>query len=248
MTPRRRRPGGQGQSPQQPNEAAQLTQQLLNAGYTKKDVGQIIGRDPSLVSQFFTKGKGASFVTALRTAVQAMTVGAANNVAELKAVAAPQVSRRTTNTGRKARVRAKDVVATPGNSFMARAAQQHIASGGARLRPVVEKTAAVAGKLAFTVRAKKGAFTHNSGRLADSAGIRRNVVQRRDGTEERAYGNSLGPGTGEFGFDAVEWMHRVDQADGDVTAAVRGWLIETGRIHPDAVITHIEIRGWKPID
>ena len=31
-------------------------------------------------------------------------------------------------------------------------------------------------------------------------------------------------------------------------AAVRGWLIETGRIHADAVITHIEIRGWKPID
>jgi hypothetical protein len=27
---------------------------------------------------------------------------------------------------------------------------------------------------------------------------------------------------------------------------VRGWLVNTGRIHPDARITNLEIRSWKP--
>src|SRR4051812_18413992 len=99
MTPRRRRgTGGRGGRPQL-NEAARLTQQLLDAGFTKKDVGDIIGRDPSLVSQFFTKGKGASYTEALRQAVQEFQVGEATTVDQLKAVARPNVSRRTTRTG-----------------------------------------------------------------------------------------------------------------------------------------------------
>jgi hypothetical protein len=244
VTPRRRRGTG-GRSGRPPlNEAARLTQQLLDAGFTKKDVGEIIGRDPSLVSQFFTKGKGGSFVEALLSAVQEYQVGAATTVDQLKAIARPNVTRRTTRAGKKARVRTKDVVATPGQSTFARAARQHIASGASRLRPVVEGTAEAGGRVAFTVRAKKGAFLIDSGRMADSPGVRRGVVQRRDGTEERAYGNSAGPGLGEAGFDAAEWKGRVDATGGDVAAAVRGWMVETGRLAPDAAITHLEVRGW----
>jgi hypothetical protein len=248
MTPRRRRPtdGRRGGGPPQVNEAARLTQVLLDAGYTKKDIGEIIGRNPSLVSQFFTKGKGAAFVEALRYAVQEMQVGAATTVGELKAVAQPYVRRRRTLTGKTARVRSKDVVATPGHSTMARAAKQHIAAGASRLRPVVEDAAAVEGRIAFTVRAKKKDFLIGSGRLADSPGVRRNVVQRKDSTEERAYGNSAGPGLGEAGFDAREWKTRVDAHGGDVAAAVRSWMVDTGRLAPDAQITHLEVRGWKP--
>ncbi|MEU9428558.1 hypothetical protein AB0D87_38065 [Streptomyces sp. NPDC048342] len=244
MTPRRRRGTGGGQP--QLNEAARLTQQLLDAGYTKRDVGEIIGRDPSLVSQFFTKGKGAAFTDALRYAVQEMQVGAATNVEDLKAVAQPHIHRRQTKAGRKARVRAKDVVATPGRSSMARAAKQHIASGASRLRPVVENTASVDGRIAFTVRAKKKDFLIDSGRRTDSPGVRRNVVQRRDSTEERQYGNSAGPGLGEAGFDAREWKEKVDEHGGDVAAAVRDWMVETGRLAPGAQITHLEVRGWTP--
>lgn len=245
MTPRRRRGSG-GNRPL--NEAARLTQELLDAGFTKKDVGDIIGRDPSLVSQFFTKGKGGSFVDALRTAVQEYQVGQATTVAQLKAIARPNVTRRTTRSGKAARVRTKDVVATPGQSTFARAARQHIASGASRLRPVVEGTAATGGRIAFTVRAKRGAFLIDSGRMRDSPGIRRGVVQRRDGTEERAYGNSAGPGMGEAGFDAAEWKDRVDAAGGDVAAAVRDWMIETGRLADGAALTHLEVRGWTPAD
>lgn len=244
---RRRGTGGRGGRPQL-NEAARLTQQLLDAGFTKKDVGQIIGRDPSLVSQFFTRGKGASYVEGLRQAVQELQVGEATTVEQLKAVARPNVTRRTTRSGKKARVRTKDVVATPGQSTFARAAKQHIASGASRLRPVVEGTAASGGRIAFTVRAKKGAFLIDSGRRKDSPGIRRGVVQRRDGTEERAYGNSAGPGMGEAGFDAAEWKGRVDAAGGDVSAAVRGWMVDTGRLDADAALTHLEVRGWTPAD
>jgi hypothetical protein len=253
VTPRRRTGAGAGRGRRggrrpQLNEAARLTNELLAAGYTKKDVATIIGRNSSLVSQFFTHNKGAAFVEALRSAVQEMQVGAATTLDQLKAVAAPSVQRRATTTGRKARVRVKDVVATPGHSSMARAAKQHIASGASRLRPVVANTAAVGGKLAFTVRAKKGAFTHDSGSRRDSPGVRRNVVQRKDGTEERDYGNSEGAGQGVAGFDAAQWQARVDAAGGDVAAAVRGWLVETGRLHPDAQLTHLEVRGWKPVD
>lgn len=247
MTPRRRRGTGRG-SGQQPqlNEAARLTQQLLDAGFTKKDVGDIIGRDPSLVSQFFTKGKGASYVEGLRHAVQELQVGEATTVAQLKAIARPNVKRRLTRGGKRARVRTKDVVATPGRSTFARAAKQHIASGASRLRPVVESSAAANGRIAFTVRAKKGAFLIDSGRRADSPGVRRGVVQRRDGTEERSYGAGGGGGTGISGFDAVEWKGRVDAAGGDVAAAVRDWMVDTGRLDPDAALTHLEVRGWTP--
>ncbi|THA28239.1 hypothetical protein E4198_00035 [Streptomyces sp. RKND-216] len=249
MTPRRRRTtGGRGRRQTgQPGEAARLTQELLNAGYTKRDVGRIIGRNPSLVSQFFTKGKGASYVEGLRAAVQEMQVGAATGVDELKSVAQPHIGRRLAKGGNVARVRGKDVIATPGKSRAARAAKQHIASGASRLRPVVEGTAADGGKLAFTVRAKKGAFLIGSGRRNDSPGIRRGVVQRRDGTEERSYGASAGPGFPEdAGFDAVEWQNRVEAAGGDVAQAVRDWMVTTGRLAPDAQLTHLEVRGWKP--
>jgi hypothetical protein len=250
-TPRRRSRRG-GRPPQ--NEAARLTQELINAGYTKKQVADIIGRDSSLVSQFFTKNKGAAFIDALRAVVQEVQAGAASRIDELKRIAAPSITPRTRRARpgetkpRKAAVRKKDVVETPGHSSMARAAKQHIASGASCLRPVIERTAAVGGNIAFTVRAKKSAFLIDSGRRDDSPGLRRGVVQRKDGTEERAYGKSLGAGQGPGGFDAREWQERVDAAGGDVAAAVKNWLIETGRLRPDAVLTHLEIRGWKAQD
>ncbi|MEY9878189.1 hypothetical protein ABH931_007716 [Streptacidiphilus sp. MAP12-33] len=247
MPPRRRR-GGRGTPPPAPqlNQAAQLTQQLLDAGYTKRQVGHILGRDPSLVSQFFTKNKGAAFVPALQRAVEAMRIGAATTPDELRDVAGALVKRRTTAGGRKARVRTKNVVGDTHRSSMARAAKQHIASGASRLRPVIADQAEVGGKIAFSVRAKKSAFVYDAGRPKDSPGIRRGVVQRKDGTEERSYGNSLGPGTGESGFAATEWQAKVDAAGGDVAAAVKNWLVGTGRLKADADITHLEIRGWKP--
>ncbi|MEU1298226.1 hypothetical protein ABZ439_38210 [Streptomyces sp. NPDC005840] len=49
---------------------------------------------------------------------------------------------------------------------------------------------------------------------------------------------------GEAGFDASEWKNRVDAAGGDVAAAVRGWMVDTGRRAPGAALTHLEVRGW----
>lgn len=37
----------------------------------------------------------------------------------------------------------------------------------------------------------------------------------------------------------------VDAVGGDVTAAVKGWLVDTGRMHPAAEIVYLEIRAWK---
>jgi hypothetical protein len=123
------------------------------------------------------------------------------------------------------------------------AGRQHIASGASRLRSIVEEATANRGEIAFTVRAKKKAFIHDAGRLADSPGVRRNVVQRPDSTEERAYGHNVGgPGSGDQGFDAVAFKRMVDAASGDVAAAVRNWLVMTGRLDPDAPIAGLEIR------
>ncbi|MET7853664.1 hypothetical protein ABZT48_36950 [Streptomyces avermitilis] len=48
------------------------------------------------------------------------------------------------------------------------------------------------------------------------------------------------------GHAAADFARRVDTAGGDVTAAVHQWLVETGRIRPDAHILHLEVWTWRP--
>ncbi|WP_328512904.1 helix-turn-helix domain containing protein [Streptomyces mirabilis] len=235
--PPRRRP-----APQPPrNEAAQLADQLQEAGYTKRDIARIIDRDPSLVSQFYTKNKGAAFVTALREVLAAVETAGITDLPELAAIAARHTQRRTTASGARARVRGKAVLITPTGSGTGRVGAQAISSGSARLRPLIAEAARRGLRLAFTVRLAKTAYVHPSGSRTDSPGIRRDVIQRADHTEERSYGSAQ---TG--GFDAADFARRVNAAGGDVTAAVHQWLVETGRIHPDAHILHLEIRTWRP--
>ncbi|MEU8708676.1 hypothetical protein [Streptomyces sp. NPDC048565] len=267
MTPRRRRSSG-GSRRQQRSEAARLTDELLDAGFTKNQVGQILDRNPSLVSQFFTKNKGASMVEALRAVVQEVQAGGPRDITSLKALAAGLVQPRLNAAGYKARVRGKSrqraektvkdnrgkpVIGPDGkavkawSSSLARAGRQHIASGASRLRPVVEDAARHGGRIAFTVRARKGAFKHDSGRRTDSPGLRRNVIQRRDNTEERAYAdNRGGPGSGEEGFDGAAFKAMVDAAGGDVSAAVQKWLVDNDRIEAGTPLVGLEIRAWMP--
>ncbi|MFE9181336.1 helix-turn-helix domain containing protein [Streptomyces sp. NPDC007126] len=223
------------------NEAAQLADRLQQAGYTKRDIARIIDRDPSLVSQFYTKNKGAVFVPALRQVLAAVETGGITDLPELTAIAARHTTRRTTASGGRARVRGKAVLITPTGSGTGRVGSQAIASGSARLRPLIAEAARRGLRLAFTVRLAKTAYVHPSGSRTDSPGIRRDVTQRADHTEERAYGSSQ---TG--GFDAADFARRVDAAGGDVTAAVQQWLVETGRVRPDAQILHLEVRTWRP--
>ncbi|HEY8986379.1 MAG TPA: helix-turn-helix domain containing protein [Streptomyces sp.] len=238
MPPRRRnRPGHQGEL----NEAARLADRLQAAGYTKRDIARIIDRDPSLVSQFYTKNKGAAFVPALRQVLAAVETGGITDLPELAAIAARHTQRRTTASGTRARVRTKAVLITPTGSGTGRVGAQAIASGSARLRPLIAEAARLGLRLAFTVRLARTGYVHPSGSRTDSPGIRRDVIQRADHSEERSYGSAQ---TG--GFDAADFARRVDAAGGDVTAAVHQWLVETDRIRPDAQIIHLEIRTWRP--
>lgn len=223
------------------NEAAHLADQLQTAGYTKRDIARIINRDPSLVSQFYTKNKGAAFVPALTQVLTAVQTAGITDTTELAAIAARHITRRTTAAGTKARVRTKAVLITPTGTGTGRAGAQAIASGSARLRPLIAESARQGLRLAFTVRLSRTGFLHASGSRTDSPGIRRDVIQRSDHTEERSYGSAT---TG--GFAATDFAHRVDQTGGDVTAAVHQWLVETSRIRPDAHIVHLEIRTWRP--
>ncbi|MFF7459701.1 helix-turn-helix domain containing protein [Kitasatospora sp. NPDC008115] len=226
--------------PQHPNEAARLTQQLLDEGFTKRQVAGMLGRDASLVSQFFTKGKGASMVNALRQVVRAVRSGERDPEA-LGAVAQENVQRRRTRTGQKARVRGKDVIGTPGGSMAGRAGRQAIKSGAAHLAGVIHAAAAADGRVALTVRMQSRYFTLSAGSRQDSPGLRRGVVPRADGTQERTYGSAA---TG--GFPAAEWSQRVAASHGDVVHAVLTWLVETGRATEDAEIVYLEIRTWTP--
>ncbi|MFG3149097.1 helix-turn-helix domain containing protein [Streptomyces sp. NPDC048243] len=238
MPPRRRTPSTQ-QS--QLNEAARLADQLQAAGYTKRDIARIINRDPSLVSQFYTKNKGAAFVPALQQVLAAVQTGGITELPELASLAARHTTRRTTARGTRARVRSKAVLITSTGSGTGRVGAQAIASGSSRLRPLIAEAARQGLRLAFTVRLAKTGYLHPSGSRTDSPGIRRDVIQRADHTEERAYGSAQ---TG--GHDAADFARRVDAAGGDVTAAVHQWLVESGRIHPDAHILHLEVRTWRP--
>ncbi|MFD5292462.1 helix-turn-helix domain containing protein [Streptomyces rochei] len=235
--PRRQRPSHEAGR----NEAARLADRLQQAGYTKRDIARIINRDPSLVSQFYTKNKGAAFVPALRQVLTAVETGGITDLPELAAIAARHTTRRTTASGARARVRTKAVLITPTGSGTGRVASQAIASGSARLRPLIAEAARRGLRLAFTVRLAKTAYVHPSGSRTDSPGIRRDVTQRADHTEERSYGSAH---TG--GFEAVDFARRVDATGGDVTAAVHQWLVETGRIRRDAQILHLEVRTWRP--
>ncbi|PYC75787.1 helix-turn-helix domain containing protein [Streptomyces tateyamensis] len=226
--------------PNNPNEAARLTQELLDQGYSKRQVAKMIGRDTSLVSQFFTKGKGASMVNALRQVVRAVRGGERDEEA-LSGIAEANTSRRRTKTGQKARVRGKDTVGEAGGSMAGRAGKQAIKSGASHLAPVVHETGQAGGRLAFTVRMKANQYVHSAGSADDSPGLRRGFIPRADGTEERTYGSSS---TG--GFDAAEWSQRVADHHGDVTEAMREWLVETGRAVEDADIAYLEVRGWVP--
>ncbi|MFI7296851.1 helix-turn-helix domain containing protein [Streptomyces sp. NPDC050121] len=223
------------------NEAARLADRLQQAGYTKRDIARILGRDPSLVSQFYTKNKGAAFVPALQQVLAAVETGGITDLPELASIAARHTRRRTTASGTRARVRTKAVLITPTGSGTGRVGAQAIASGSARLRPLIAEAGHLGLRLAFTVRLAKTGYVHPSGSRTDSPGIRRDVIQRADHTEERSYGSAQ---TG--GFDAADFARRVDAAGGDVTAAVHQWLVESGRIQPDAQILHLEIRTWRP--
>ncbi|MCX4743916.1 helix-turn-helix domain containing protein [Kitasatospora sp. NBC_01287] len=226
--------------PNNPNEAARLTQELLDQGYTKRQVAKMLGRDASLVSQFFTKGKGKAFVGALRQVVRAVRGGERDEEA-LSGIAEANTSRRRTKTGQKARVRGKDVVGEAGGSMAGRAGKQAIKSGASHLAPVVHETGQAGGRLAFTVRMKANQYTYSAGSEKDSPGLRRGFIPRADGTEERTYGSAS---TG--GFDAAEWSQRVADHHGDVTEAMRAWLVETGRAVEEADIAYLEVRGWVP--
>ncbi|MFG3398729.1 MULTISPECIES: helix-turn-helix domain containing protein [Streptomyces] len=223
------------------NEAAHLADRLRAVGYTKRDIARIIDRDPSLVSQFYTKNKGAAFVPALRQVLAAVETGGITDLSELAAIAARLTQRRTTASGARARVRTKAVLITPTGSGTGRVGAQAIASGSARLRPLIAEAARRGLRLAFTVRLAKTGYLHPSGSRTDSPGIRRDVIQRTDHSEERSYGSAQAGG-----FDAADFARRVDAAGGDVSAAVHQWLVETGRIRPDAQIIHLEIRTWRP--
>lgn len=235
--PRRNRP----QNQRELNEAARLADQLQTAGYTKRDIARILDRDPSLVSQFYTRNKGAAFVPALRQVLAAVETGGITDLPELTAIAARHITRRTTASGTLARVRTKAVLITPTGTGTGRVGAQAIASGSARLRPLIAEAARQGLRLAFTVRLAKTGYLRPSGSRTDSPGIRRGVIQRADHTEERSYGSAQ---TG--GFDAADFARRVDAAGGDVTAAVHQWLVETGRIRADAQIIHLEVRTWRP--
>ncbi|MFJ5927557.1 helix-turn-helix domain containing protein [Kitasatospora sp. NPDC092948] len=228
--------------PNNPNEAARLTQELLDQGYTKRQIAKMLGRDASLISQFFTKGKGASMVAALRQLVRAVR-GGERDTETLSSIAGANTSRRRTRTGQKARVRGKDTVGEAGGSMAGRAGKQAIRSGASHLAPVVHATGQAGGRLAFTVRMKADQYVYSAGSEKDSGGVRRGFIPRADGTEERTYGSAS---TG--GFDAAEWSQRVADHHGDVTEAMRDWLVETGRAVEGADIAYLEVRGWIPED
>jgi hypothetical protein len=217
-----------------------LTDQLLSEGFTRRQVAQILSRNSAIVSHFYTRGprSGAAYVEGLRSVLQEVQAGGPRDVETLKQLAAQYVRRRRTKDGRLARVRTRDTVQVEHDeewtSGLACAGRQHLASGGSRILPVIEKAAAAGGVVAFTVRASKGRFLIDSGDEDDSP-------------EERSYGNASGPPSARrIGFAAGEWHQRITEHNGDVTATVTDWMVETGRLAEGAQITHLELRAWKP--
>ncbi|WP_331727219.1 helix-turn-helix domain containing protein (plasmid) [Kitasatospora sp. NBC_00374] len=224
------------------NEAGRLAKDLIDLGYNRSQVAGMIGRDASTISQIFTKGggKGKAYIGALQQVLRAVR-GGERDLDALAAIAQQNITDRRTRSGQKARVRGKNIVGELGKSSTGTAGRQAILSGASHLAEVIHETAKVNGRVAVTVRMKSDQFIHAAGSRKDSPGLRRGVVPRADGTEERSYGSTV---TG--GFDAREWSRRVADQRGDVTAAVLAWLVETGRARPGAEILWLQVRGWVP--
>ncbi|MFD5616482.1 helix-turn-helix domain containing protein [Kitasatospora sp. NPDC127060] len=231
------------------NEAGRLAQDLIDLGYNRSQVAGMIGRNASIITQIFTKGggKGKAYIGALQEVLRAVR-GGERDLEFLTEIAQQHITDRRTRTGQKARVRGKNIIGTLGRSSTGTAGHQAIQSGASHLADVVHETAKAHGRIAITVRMKADQFTMAAGSREDSPGLRRGVVPRSDGTEERKYGSQTVGRRGEriIGFDASEWSRRVAQHRGDVTAAVKAWLVETDRAVEDADIRWLQIRGWVP--
>ncbi|MFD9465040.1 helix-turn-helix domain containing protein [Streptomyces sp. NPDC060027] len=145
--------------------------------------------------------------------------------------------RRTTASG--ARVRTKAVLITPTGSGTGRVGAQAIAAGSARLRPLIAEAARLGLRLAFTVRLAKTGYVHPSGSRSDSPGVRREVIQHADHTEQRSYVDRR--------LRRRRLRPRVDAAGGDVTSHRRSPVAGRDRSHRrDAHIIHLEVRTWRP--
>ncbi|MEY2242373.1 helix-turn-helix domain containing protein [Streptomyces sp. BF23-18] len=233
---RRNRPAPQREL----NEAAQVTDQLQAASYTKRDIARITNRDP-LVAQFYK--------TQRRSRLRARSPTGSGRCPDLRYHRPARtrhdrcflhhpphhVQRHQSQRPQQGRLDHPHRIGT------GRVGAQAIDSASSCLRPLIAEAARQGLRLAFTVRFAKTGYLHPSGSRTDSLVIRRDVTQRADHTGERSYGSAQA-----VGHDAADFARRVDVVGGDVSAAVQQRLVETRRIDPDARILDLEVRTWRP--
>ncbi|MEU9015067.1 hypothetical protein AB0D12_36125 [Streptomyces sp. NPDC048479] len=143
------------------NEAARLADQLQASRSGTSPASSTA--KPRWSPSSTRAAKEAAFVPALTHVLAAVQTAGITDPAELAAIAAPRITRRTTASGARARVRTKAVLITPTGTGTGtgRAGVQAIASGSARLRPLIAEAARQGLRLAFTLRMPKTGRLHS---------------------------------------------------------------------------------------
>lgn len=222
------------------NEAARLVSEITGLGYSRKFVAEALGTNSSYVSQFFSKGKGASKVDALRAIlgrVRAQEPAAPRSAAGKAQRQAAAAAATPLNPRRQQAVRGRSGYRSKsGRIAQQRAGRQAIASGAKKVEQLVRDADAAGRRIYLTVSVPKSTNVHKDpydptqGRWAKSKGGRRYSREKE-----------LDLGGGGRGFDPATLVDLTAQY-GSLPAAVSQWLVLQGWTDDPPAILRIEVR------
>lgn len=194
---------------------------LMADGMSKADIARAVGRDSSVVSQITSGQKPYRNLEPTLRAIREQRAG--------RDVSIPQAPRRTTRTGKPARVREKTNLA---GGRTVRVKRQAVASGARSILRRLRAAAAAGMRVAFTVVYPVDIPLGKSGHRSPPESEGEHTIEL---------------GAGGQGFDAQGWVDRAEAAGDDVGEALSDYIQRQELGETDGVTPlGIELRTWLP--
>lgn len=224
------------------SSAQELVAELVGRGYSRRYIGNTIGRNDSLIGQVLRGAKpGTNLVSSLERLVEHLPATPPKNLPTPEAIGVPAPKRRVTKAGgeaatRTARVRQKDTRGGTGWG-VSPVKRQATRNGARRLAGVLENARVTGRRVGWSVTVDPKVRVSGSGGKAA-------VQHKRKGSTPASQEIRLGDNGN--GFDPETWLDLVDEHDGNVTEAMAAHLVATGMAESiDATqIWGMELRTW----